>query len=90
MSPCARTLIAGLLTGLSSLVDFVRVQPHVSLFYINGFDRPTPDVREFFIILAIAARVPNSVLALLLEDGRVMRRVDLIKAKLAEELLNVV
>ena len=85
MSPCARALIAGLLVGLSSLVDFVRVQPHVSLFCINGFDRLTPDVREFFIIMAIAARVPDSVLALLLEDGRVMRRVDLIKAKLAEE-----
>ena len=40
--------------------------------------------------MAIAARVPDSVLALLLNEGCVMRQVDLIKAKLAEEWLNVV
>ena len=68
-----RTLVAGLMTGLGDLVAAVRRDPSTSEYYIGGFDRLTPTIRQFCAVAAFAAYVSDGFLCEVLEDDRVAR-----------------
>lgn len=81
----ARSLIASHLTGLFSLLDFCR-QRGCSEFHIHGVDRCTGPVRTMFAVAAMASSVPESVLAEVLEDDRVMMNIERLEGVLADEV----
>jgi hypothetical protein len=81
-----RTIAAGLLTGLDSLVDEIKCFPHVSLFHMGGFFRLAGDVKNFLIEASIVSRPMDAVLALLMEDGRVAQRYEELTELVQEEM----
>ena len=87
LGPSSRGLMVGLLTGLDDFVAFVKEQPGVSLYYINGFDRFTGDARRFVAQAAICSRVADAVLCVLLEDPRVVAKREELWSVASEELL---
>ncbi|CAE8697185.1 unnamed protein product [Polarella glacialis] len=78
-----RTIAAGLLTGLDSLVDEIKCAPHVSLFHLGGL---AGDVKGFLIEASIVSRPMDAVLALLMEDGRVAQRYEELTELVQEEM----
>ena len=81
-----RSLIIALLTGFGSLVQYARKQPQWSDYHLGAWDRLTPKVRRFVVLAGLSSYVPESVLALLMEDPRVLAQVPLILETLQEEM----
>ena len=81
----ARVLVGSLAIGLEGLVRMVRESTKTSDFHIAGFARFTPELKHFCAVATVAARVPDSILAELLEDDRVVRNVELLENTLVEE-----
>ena len=82
----ARTLIAGMLTGLADLVAMIRKDKSLSHFYINGFGRLTKDRMGFLITAAMSSRVAESLQAELMQDNRVALRYDELWRAMTQEL----
>ena len=72
-TPC-RTFVAGLLTGLDSMVSHIRQDPASSDFHIHGYERLSPQKREFLVVAGLASYVPEAFLLELLEDSRIPMR----------------
>ena len=68
MGSSCRAVIAGMLTGLDSLVAYIRGRPDESDFYIHGYERCQGDVRRFFAVGALTSWMSDAVLEILLED----------------------
>ena len=81
----ARTVVAAMLTGLPSLVDFIVKDTRSSLYYLKGFAR-MKDRMAFCVQTAIVSRVPEGVQVELLEDSRVALNYNKLWAAAAEEL----
>ena len=82
----SRTIIAGLLTGLGDLVEYIRQDPTASKFYINGFSRLQGDRKVFLAQCAVISRVAEGALSELLEDPRVCKQYDLLWEAIGEEM----
>ena len=70
----ARTLVAGMVTGLADLVAMIRKDKSLSHFYINGFSRLTKDRMGFLITAAMSSRVAEGLQGDLMQDNRVALR----------------
>lgn len=86
MSSSCRTMIACFLTGLGSLVGFVRSQRCESDYYIGGFSRCTDEVKMLFAVGGIAGWVADTCLELLLEDDRLPARMSILERELNLEV----
>ena len=83
-------MVAVLLTGVESLVAFIKLKPNASLYYLNGFDRLEVPHKAFLVHGAIVSRVMESALLELLDDSRVPLIYDKLWEVLAEEMLWVI
>jgi hypothetical protein len=81
-----RALTLGLLTGLGSLVHAIVSDPSASKFHIGGFARIHGRVTAFVVKVGVVAYIPETFLAELLEDDRLVARLDPLGRALDEEL----
>ena len=70
----ARTVVVGLLTGLDSLVQHILDTPHESSPFLGGFPRFLPACKRFMVMASVVSRVVDSVLVIIMEDGRVAKQ----------------
>ena len=82
----ARGVVVGIVTGLSSLVDYILEEKQGSAFYLSGFHRLQDDAKSFLFCCALVSRVSDAVMAELLADGRVLQTIDTLKDVLADEM----
>ena len=83
----SRTMVAGCLTGIKGLVDFITHDTNASLFYLNGHARLTADRRAFLVVVAMVIRLAESALQSLLEDPRVATTYDSLWQTMADEMM---
>lgn len=83
----SRALVAGLLTGLEDLVQFIMDKGTASLFYLNGFKRLRGDVKTMMTECAIVSRVTEGAMVSLLEDPRVCVTYTELWQSVSEEML---
>ena len=87
-----RAVAVGLLTGLHSLVDYILGEKRGSGFHLNGWYRLTGDRVDFVMSCAMVSRVSDAVMAELLTDARLLRKMETLKTLAQEEvcwLMNV-
>ena len=83
----SRTLVAGLLCGLESLVHAILKDESESKYYISGFNRLEGDVRKFVATVALASFPADECLRVLLRDSRLCKMLDMIEHTLKDECL---
>ena len=81
-----RNLVAAWLSGFDSLVAATRADPKASDFHIHGYTKLTPDLRKFVAIAAFSSYTSEAVLAELIADSRVARRVAELEDAMAQEV----
>ena len=81
-----RTLTAGLLSGLGSLVSRIRACPKASDFHIHGFERLTEEAIHFVVVASVSSYVSEGCLQELLGDSRVPMRLAFLKDCVQEEM----
>ena len=81
-----RTLLAGYLTGVHSLVASVLAKPSESKYWLHGFDKLTTPALQFVAMAALCSYPSEGMLSELLEDDRVAKRADMLSDTLLEEL----
>jgi len=81
-----RSLVAGMLTGLPSLIAEVIEDEAESNFHINGFTRLQEEMKQFVVIVAFASYPSDTALRLLLGNGRFLKIAGDLKASLDEEV----
>jgi hypothetical protein len=86
IGPSCRALVGCLAVGLELLVAISRKDPHTSEFYISGFSRLTPHVKQYAVLASFIAYVPDGFLIELLEDDRVASRVEVLNTAMIDEL----
>lgn len=84
--PSCRALLGCLAVGLEHLVSSARKDPNTSDFYISGFSRLSPHVKMYIVRASFVSYVPDSFLQELMEDDRVVRRLDTFETTMVEEL----
>ena len=82
--PC-RTLVASLLTGLESLVGFIREDAASSDYHIAGFARLNPDMKKFCAAASLAPYVAEAFLSEMMDDPRLPMRLAFLKQCVLEE-----
>jgi hypothetical protein len=80
-----RTLVASFLTGLESLVAFIREAPASSDFHISGFARLCPDMKKFCAAASLASYVTDAFLSEMMDDPRLPMRLAFLKQCVLEE-----
>ena len=80
-----RTLVASLLTGLESLVAFIREDSASSDFHIAGFARLSPDMKKFCAAASLASYVTDAFLSEMMDDPRLPMRLAFLKQCVLEE-----
>jgi len=81
-----RSLVAGLLTGLPSLIATIRQDPKASDFHLHGVERLTAAAKQFIVRAAISSHVSDAGLRALMEDSRVAMRLPALKECVQEEM----
>ena len=81
-----RSLAAGLLTGLPSLVATIRKDPKASDFNPHGFERLTATARKFVVRAAVSSHVSDAGLRTLMEDSRVVVHLPALKGSVQDEV----
>jgi hypothetical protein len=81
-----RSLAAGLLTGLESLVDTIRADPRASDYNLHGFERLSEAAKRFIMRAALASHVSDSVLSMLMGDSRVAMMLPDLRQAVQEEI----
>lgn len=81
----SRCLIASLLLGLPSLVGDIMASSS-SRYYISGFQHLDASVKEVASIIATSSFISDSVMAQLLDDDRVVHRIEILEGEVYEEL----
>ena len=85
-----RSLVAGILTGIESLVHFIYKNPRASKFYLNGFGRLRQSRKEFLVVASIVGRVAEAFQYELMKDSRVAKVYDTLWMAAAKEMKWVV
>eukprot|EP00974_Lingulodinium_polyedra_P091929 8910271-Lingulodinium_polyedra.AAC.1 len=78
--------MASLSLGLAGLVDRVIGDPSCSKYYIGGFRQLNEECKRYAAVAALAARVPDAVLAELLQDERLAKIAGSVKDSMQEEV----
>ena len=81
----ARLHTVCMMTGLPKLIANIRKVSH-TLYYLNGYAKITECHEKFLAQVALACRPVESVMAEMMEDSRVMRRLQEIKDIMIDEL----
>ena len=81
-----RTLVAGLLTGLESLVARIMADKSASKWDIGGFSHLGPEAKRFVAVSALASDPSDAALTELLHDDRLAMAVDGLETLMTEEL----
>ena len=81
-----RSLAAGLLTGLESLVTTIRGAPGASDFYLHGFEELTTASKQFIVRVALSSHVSDSCLHSFMGGSRVVRHLPALKEAALEEI----
>eukprot|EP00974_Lingulodinium_polyedra_P071696 6936432-Lingulodinium_polyedra.AAC.1 len=79
-------MLAGLLTGVQSLVAKVLATPRASKYHLAGFQRLGPQAFKFVGLASIASYPSESFLLEIMEDDRVPSRLAALEATLYDEL----
>ena len=80
-----RTMVAALLTGLPSLIHYVK-QCSSSVYHLKGWSHLGFVTKRFMVLAALLAFVPDSAVGMIFEDARVARSADAIKDSMLSEL----
>lgn len=83
----SRTLVAGLLTGIEDLVNFIQSHAKASMYYLGGFKRMQGEVKLFIVEAAVVSRVTEGALLSLLDDPRVCNTYEDLWRSVSEEML---
>ena len=81
-----RRLLAAWLSGFDSLVATVRANPKASDWNLHGYEKLTPAMRQFVAIAGMSAYSSEAVLAELMADSRVPRRLPELEEAMEHEL----
>lgn len=81
-----RVVVGGFLSGIQSLVSAIKKAPNTSTYYLNGFDRFTPDNLALVATAALAAYPSEALLMEILEDDRVLGRLLQLEECMQEEM----
>ena len=81
-----RSLVAGMLTGLPSLIAEVIEDEAESNFHINGFTKLQEEMEQFVVIVAFASYPSDTALRMLLGNGRFLKIAGDLNASLDEEV----
>ena len=81
-----RRLLAAWLSGFGSLVATVRANPKASDWNLHGYEKLTPAMRQFVAIAGMSANSSEAVLAELMADSRVPRRLPELEEAIGHEL----
>jgi len=71
LGPSAKAILASELTGISSLIDYVRTIPGTSDYYIKGHLRRGASGNKTCVIAALASAPSEAILAHIMQDDRV-------------------
>ena len=71
-----RGVVAGLNSGLEAFVQFLRRTKKVKDEFLHGFGRLKEEHKQFLVVAGLSSYVAETVLALLMEDNRVAKRVE--------------
>ena len=82
----SRSIVAGLLTGLDSLVGRIRADPLASDYEIKGWEKFDTRAKRFVVVASVASYVSDSVLSIIFEDSRVPRQAPQLREALEGEL----
>jgi hypothetical protein len=80
-----RTVIASLLTGLESLIAFIREDPASSDWHIAGFARLCPAMKKFCAAASLASYVTDAFLSEMMDNPRLPMRLAFLKQCVLEE-----
>ena len=81
----AKALASSIAVGLTHLADMILADSKSSKYYINGLSRLSPEIRRYLVTATIASHPCDALMAEILEDDRVLRRLDHLKATFREE-----
>ena len=87
MGASSRQLVAGKHLGLDQLVAMIRKDKDTSDFYIHGYTEFAPDAQVYSTVAGMVCNIPDALLLELLEDSRLAKRVDAVKAVVEEEVV---
>eukprot|EP00972_Heterocapsa_arctica_P084416 12434904-Heterocapsa_arctica.AAC.1 len=86
MGPSCRALLGANLTGIASLIKRVRADPRSSDYHLHGCARMTKGILDLCVVSAFSASVADTLMAEVLEDDRVVRRLEVLKDVVDTEL----
>eukprot|EP00971_Amphidinium_carterae_P348681 6490623-Amphidinium_carterae.1 len=88
LSLCAtcQTLLGALAVGLEALVALVRNSAHCSDYYLHGFSKLTPELKDMLVITVFPGYVVNGYMSQLMEDDRLLVDTARISTAMEEEL----
>ena len=87
IGPCCRSLIWCLCVGLEGWVNMTRSDKSATDFHLHGFSRLSGDIRKLAAVAALAAHVPDALLAEALIDDRLAKRARELKQSVVEEAM---
>ena len=85
---CCRSLVAGLLSGLSSLIDFIKdknVTKNME-YHLGGWNKLGDTAIRFIVLSSLASYVPDAALGQLFEDSRLVKHCDAVRESMVDEL----
>lgn len=86
MGPSCQAVLTAHLTGIASLITRVRADPRSSNFYLHGFARMNQGILDLCVVSEFSTPVADAIMAELLEDGRVVRRLEVLEDIVVTEL----
>ena len=81
----SQVLVASELTGMSKYVAYIRSKPHDD-YYLHGAARMTKDVKRVVILAGLSSGIMDELLAMLLEDDRLLMQLESVHQTIEEEL----
>ncbi|CAK0836513.1 unnamed protein product [Prorocentrum cordatum] len=82
----AQGVVAGLMLGLSDLVQYILNDPASSKYFLRGWSRLSGDRLEFVVVQSLVTRVSDGLLLELMKDSRVLLREDELQDVIQDEL----
>lgn len=71
-----RRMLAARVTGLHSMVEFLRARGEVGQFYLSGWDKANAQVKHLFVIAGLAGSPTDLMLSTFFRDDRVPLVID--------------
>ena len=82
----SRGVVAGCMTGLPGLIDYILTETKSSTYFLGGWRRLVGDRLSFMVCCSLVSRISDSLLVALMEDGRVVRNITQLKEIVHEDV----